>query len=81
MRIIHRDLKPENILIDDKGTLLIVPDHLKISDFGLARKTSYPPRCYTLSVVTLPYRPPEVLLGLSEYNNKIDVWSVGCIFA
>ena len=56
-------------------------DHLKIIDFGLARKTSYPPRPYTLSVVTLPYRAPEVLLGCAEYSNRIDIWSIGCIFA
>ena len=27
------------------------------------------------------YRAPEVILALDSYNYKIDVWSVGCIFA
>ncbi|XP_028058216.1 cyclin-dependent kinase A-2-like [Camellia sinensis] len=31
-------------------------------------------------VGTLPYRAPELLLGLN-YSTPVDVWSVGCIFA
>ena len=27
------------------------------------------------------YRPPEILLGSSRYNEKIDLWGVGCIIA
>jgi len=34
---------------------------------------------YTNEVVTLWYRPPDVLLGSRNYDGKIDVWSVGCI--
>ena len=32
-------------------------------------------------VVTLWYRPPDVLLGSKNYSTSIDIWSVGCIFA
>lgn len=32
-------------------------------------------------MVTRWYRAPEVILALDSYNYKIDVWSVGCIFA
>ena len=27
------------------------------------------------------YRPPEIILGSSDYDSKIDIWSLGCIFA
>jgi len=36
---------------------------------------------YTNEVVTLWYRPPDVLLGSRNYDDRIDVWSVGCIMA
>lgn len=32
-------------------------------------------------MVTLWYRAPELLYGSENYNNKIDIWSVGCLFA
>lgn len=32
-------------------------------------------------VVTLWYRPPELLLGATWYGDRVDVWSAGCIFA
>ena len=35
----------------------------------------------TKKVVTLWYRAPELLLGVQKYDDKIDIWSVGCIFA
>ena len=36
---------------------------------------------FTNKVITLWYRPPEVLLGSRKYQGEIDVWSVGCIMA
>jgi len=27
------------------------------------------------------YRPPEIILGNTYYDNKIDIWGLGCIFA
>jgi serine/threonine protein kinase len=35
---------------------------------------------YTKGVVTLYYRPPEILMGM-PYDQKADTWSLGCIFA
>lgn len=74
--IMHRDLKPSNILIN-------LDCYLKICDFGLSRgfgevdeylkKTAY--------VVTRWYRAPEVSLLIKSYNQSLDMWSVGCIFA
>lgn len=61
-KIIHRDLKPENLLIDSLGIISPYIDNLKVADFGLARKIFYPPRPYTLGVVTQPYRAPEILV-------------------
>lgn len=72
-RILHRDLKPQNLLINERG-------ELKLADFGLARAKSVPTKTYSNEVVTLWYRPPEVLLGCTEYSTPIDMWGVGCIF-
>ena len=72
-RVIHRDLKPQNLLIDANG-------NLKIADFGLARSFTVPLPSLTHEVVTLWYRPPEILLGQKIYTPSIDVWSIGCIF-
>lgn len=36
---------------------------------------------YTNTVVSLWYRPPELLLGDRNYSTPIDVWGVGCIMA
>ncbi len=30
--------------------------------------------------MTLWYRPPDVLLGSTEYSTPIDIWAVGCIY-
>jgi len=72
-RILHRDLKPQNLLINERG-------ELKLADFGLARAKSVPTKTYSNEVVTLWYRPPDVLLGSTEYSTPIDMWGVGCIF-
>ncbi|GCC16716.1 hypothetical protein chiPu_0022233 [Chiloscyllium punctatum] len=47
---------------------------------GLARAKSVPTKTYSNEVVTLWYRPPDVLLGSTEYSTPIDMWGVGCIF-
>lgn len=52
-----------------------------MADFGLARPFGIPVRCYSAEVVTLWYRPPDVLFGAKLYNTSIDMWSAGCIFA
>ena len=67
--IIHRDLKPSNIIINKDSTI-------KIIDFGLSR--SYDSNM-TEYVVTRWYRAPEVVLSPKEYDNKMDIWAIGCI--
>lgn len=61
------------MLINSRG-------ELKICDFGLARAKSIPTKSYSNEVVTLWYRPPDVLLGNTEYDCSIDMWGIGCIF-
>lgn len=73
--VLHRDIKGSNLLIDDGGIL-------KIADFGLA--SFFDPRLnlpLTSRVVTLWYRPPELLLGATHYGVAVDLWSAGCILA
>lgn len=74
--VLHRDIKGSNLLIDNNGIL-------KIADFGLA--TFYDPKqkkqTMTSRVVTLWYRPPELLLGATNYGTGVDLWSAGCIMA
>jgi cyclin-dependent kinase 14 len=72
-KILHRDLKPQNLLISQHG-------ELKLADFGLARAKSVPTQSYSNEVVTLWYRPPDILLGSTKYNTQLDMWGVGCIF-
>jgi serine/threonine protein kinase len=52
-----------------------------LADFGLARATGIPVKNYTHEVVTLWYRPPDVLLGSKNYTTSIDIWSCACIMA
>ncbi len=66
--MLHRDIKGSNLLIDNQG-------NLKIADFGLARYYGEPGRKYTNRVITLWYRPPELLLGANEYGPSVDMWS------
>ncbi|KMZ01019.1 cyclin-dependent kinase 12 [Drosophila simulans] len=71
---LHRDIKCSNILMNNRGKV-------KLADFGLARlyNADDRERPYTNKVITLWYRPPELLLGEERYGPSIDVWSCGCI--
>ncbi|KAJ4887483.1 Protein kinase superfamily protein [Raphanus sativus] len=71
--VLHRDIKGSNLLLDRNN-------NLKIADFGLSTfyKRKQP---LTSRVVTLWYRPPELLLGSTDYGVTADLWSTGCILA
>ncbi|CAA2986785.1 probable serine threonine- kinase At1g54610 [Olea europaea subsp. europaea] len=71
--VLHRDIKGSNLLIDNHGIL-------KIADFGLASYfDNHQMVPLTSRVVTLWYRPPELLFGATHYGVEVDLWSTGCI--
>ncbi|GJP75046.1 hypothetical protein CLOP_g5540 [Closterium sp. NIES-67] len=84
--VVHRDLKPENILLarpfpgDAHGhsTFSTFSElHLRIADFGLARRLA--PGEHLTGLVGSPfYLAPEVVKG-HLYNHQVDVWSLGII--
>ena len=73
-KIIHGDLKPENILFRNNINFDIV-----IADFGLSeilnRDYIYD---YNKLYQSRYYRAPEIIYNI-PFNEKIDIWSVGCI--
>ncbi|KAG0591862.1 hypothetical protein KC19_1G207200 [Ceratodon purpureus] len=70
--LIHCDLKPENILVKSYSRCEIKVIDLGSSCFQTDHLCSY--------VQSRSYRAPEVILGL-PYDQKIDMWSLGCILA
>ncbi|KAJ5104481.1 Protein kinase (Gcn2) [Penicillium alfredii] len=83
--IIHRDLKPDNIFID-------VANNPRIGDFGLATSGQFTTAVrssaaadfeenFTRSLGTTYYVAPEMKSGISgQYNDKVDMYSLGVIF-
>ena len=69
--IIHRDLKPENLFISKDYKI-------KIGDFGISKQLINAQYIYNTQRGTFEYMAPEVLTN-KKYNNKIDIWSLGCI--
>ncbi|KAF3433433.1 hypothetical protein FNV43_RR24535 [Rhamnella rubrinervis] len=72
MGIIHCDLKPENILIKSYSRC-----EIKVIDLG---SSCFHTDNLCLYVQSRSYRAPEVILGL-PYDQRIDLWSLGCILA
>jgi len=64
---LHRDLKTSNILVKSGGKVALC-------DFGLARKYQIPYKALTQMVITLWYRPPELLFGQTVYGPEVDMW-------
>ena len=73
LHVIHTDLKPENILIKSYSNKII-----KVIDVGSS--IFFHDKQFSSYIQTRSYRAPEVVLGVG-YDEKIDIWSVGCILA
>jgi len=71
--VIHRDFKPQSLLIATNTM------QIKLANFEAARTISRTNGPCTREVVTLWYRPPELLLGASTCNASVDMWSLGCV--
>lgn len=81
--VIHRDIKPANILVSAEGKM-------SICDFGMSRiidRVGASQAAHSHKIVrqrshrtfTRWYRPPEIVLKNNKYDEKADIWSVGCV--
>ncbi|KAJ7990167.1 hypothetical protein DPEC_G00297510 [Dallia pectoralis] len=70
-RVLHRDLKSKNIFLTDNGTI-------KLGDFGSACVLNSA-RGYAHTYVGTPYYVSPEIWDNQPYNNKSDVWSLGCV--
>jgi NIMA (never in mitosis gene a)-related kinase 2 len=70
-KILHRDLKPANIFLD--GNM-----NVKLGDFGLSRVLDSNSEFAKTHVGTPYYMSPEQMFEAS-YNEKSDIWSLGCL--
>ncbi|XP_029111511.1 serine/threonine-protein kinase Nek3 isoform X2 [Scleropages formosus] len=70
-RVLHRDLKSKNIFLASNGAV-------KLGDFGSAcvLKSS---EAYAYTYVGTPYYVSPEIWDSKPYNNKSDVWSLGCV--
>ncbi|XP_048375454.1 serine/threonine-protein kinase Nek8 isoform X3 [Sphaerodactylus townsendi] len=70
-QILHRDLKTQNILLDKHHMIV------KIGDFGISKILCSKSKAYTV-VGTPCYISPELCEG-KPYNQKSDIWALGCV--
>ena len=71
--IIHRDLKPENLFLSKDYKI-------KIGDFGISKELEDDKYVHNTQTGTYEYMAPEIIKKRNnKFNNKIDLWSLGCI--
>ncbi|NWX90238.1 NEK5 kinase, partial [Nothoprocta pentlandii] len=71
-KILHRDVKAQNIFLSKKGKVA------KLGDFGVARELNNTLELAYSCVGTPYYLSPEICEN-RPYNNKTDIWSLGCV--
>ncbi|XP_053141066.1 serine/threonine-protein kinase Nek5 isoform X3 [Hemicordylus capensis] len=71
-KILHRDVKTQNIFLSNNGMVA------KLGDFGIARILSNTMEFARTCVGTPYYLSPEICEN-RPYNNKTDIWSLGCV--
>ncbi|XP_024120060.1 serine/threonine-protein kinase Nek5 isoform X3 [Oryzias melastigma] len=71
-KVLHRDIKSQNIFLSDGGM------KAKLGDFGIARMLNHSMDLARTCVGTPYYLSPEICES-RPYNNKTDIWSLGCV--
>ncbi|NWI44801.1 NEK5 kinase, partial [Picathartes gymnocephalus] len=71
-KILHRDVKAQNIFLSNNGKVA------KLGDFGIARQLTSTTEFAHTCVGTPYYLSPEICEN-RPYNNKTDIWSLGCV--
>ncbi|XP_055727073.1 serine/threonine-protein kinase Nek5-like [Salvelinus fontinalis] len=71
-KVLHRDIKAQNIFLTKKGM------KAKLGDFGIARMLNNTMELARTCVGTPYYLSPEICDN-RPYNNKTDIWSLGCV--
>ncbi|XP_039601172.1 serine/threonine-protein kinase Nek5-like [Polypterus senegalus] len=71
-KVLHRDIKSQNIFLANNGS------KVKLGDFGIARMLNNTMELARTCVGTPYYLSPEICES-KPYNNKTDVWSLGCV--
>ena len=85
--VMHRDLKLANILVQlkdpdaDKKSMNILDDstRIKIADLGFSKELDHSYDTTASVCGTILQMAPEILEGY-QYTNKVDIWSLGCVF-
>lgn len=82
--IVHRDIKPENILLNETFDKLVITDFgisykkEPVSGYDFTRAGESAAKKY-LQISTGVYKPPEVILGITDYSFAVDMWCFGII--
>ena len=74
-RICHKDIKPENIMVNIQGDQLV---SLKLVDFNISQRVENDSFNMIAKNGTPMFIAPEMDQD-SNYNQKIDLWGVGCV--